>query len=260
MANEDDQPNDEEVVDSTDEVENESSDESSVEDTISDDTGEETDDEAEDSDSTDEPEQFERRYTQFKADDIPGYVKQLEDAYAKSTTEGQRLYDQVQDLREEVINITANQSSSEDQEGTNTNQSVAERLVVSEYRKKSRQAYNDFVEAHPELKEDTVLAQRLHKKVGIAARVAMEEDGEMLDMDEALRIGWASLGYDNDSGQDTSNVQAIKEQTAVSKTTNRKKKAKKEEFSPEQLAVAKRMYPNKSVTELSELLAKHKAS
>lgn len=264
MANKDDQTTDEDVVDSTDEVDEETQDETSVEDTTSDDDGEETDDEADDSDSdeeSDEPEQFERRFTQFKADDPATYAKQLEDAYAKSTQEGQRLYQEVETLKDEVMNLTANRKPGDSEDDTdNTEQSVAERIVMSEYRKRSREAYDTFVEKHPELKEDTVLAQRLQKKVGIAARVAMEEDNEMLDMDEALRIGWAALGYSDDSGSNTDDeAQKIKEQTSVSKTTNKKKKTKKSDYTPEQLAVARRTYRDKSDKELVELLDKHKS-
>ena len=81
----------------------------------------------------------------------------------------------------------------------------------------------------------------------------VDEEGVIPEMGELLRGAWAMI---NPAPQ-TDVPGAVKEQTGSSKTSSAKKRSKPSNFSPDQIAAAKNMYPTKSEKELVELLGKY---
>ena len=189
--------------------------------------------------------QFEKRFPQFKGETPEEYATRLEDAYQKSTEEGKRLYEENAQLKEDRLFEMANDAPEDETFG--------DRYARSEIRRRNREAFDNFVEQHPEINTDPALAQRLKQKVSVLARAAVEED-EVPDMGELLRGAYAMIGS-NSSDIETRN--AVKERAGSSKTSGVKKREKGHQFSPDQIASAKKMYPQKSEKELVELLAKY---
>jgi hypothetical protein len=246
MADEDEKRVEEEE-ETKDSVDEETQDETTEEETSSD------DDEESEADG-DEPSEFIKRFPQFKGETLEDYTQRLEDAYTKSTDEGKRLFDEVETLKSERLDQIANTATEDAGEAQTTDESFGDRYARSEVRKRNRQSFDTFVEDHSELQTDPALAERMKHKVTLLVKTAFEEEGEVPDMDELLRGAWAMLAP---TGTDIETRNELKERTGMSKTSGVKKRDKISKISPEQIATAKRMYPNKSDKELATLLAKY---
>ena len=224
--------------------------------TTNDDDSTNNDDDSKDDgeDDDDNDSEFKKRFPQFKGETPEEYIERLEDAYEKSTGEGKRLADENASLKEERLKDLADNDKGDDQ--TTTEEGFGDKYARTQVRKNNREAFDTFVKDHPELSTDPALAARMKAKIGTLAKVAVEEEGEIPDMDELLRGAWAMIAP---AGSDISDRNAIKERTAQSKTSSPKNRSKKPEFSEKTIAVAKKMYPTKSEKEIVKLLAKHQS-
>ena len=211
-------------------------------------TKEEPTKEEAESQDTDEKDEFEKRFPQFKGETVEEYTQRLEDAYDKSTTEGRRLAEENETLKSEKLGTIANPDENIPED------SFGDKYARTQVRKDNRAKFEEFAEEHGELKTDPALAQRLKSKVGVLAKVAVEEEGEIPDMGELLRGAWAMIAPPSSN---TETRTAYKETVGSSKTTTVKKRDSKAQFSPAQIAAAKKMYPSKSNKELESLLGKY---
>ena len=222
-----------------------------------DDVEEETPDEIDEQDQSkkenesEDDDEFEKRYPQFKGESLEEYTQRLEEAYEKSTTEGKRLADENEGLKTDKLKVIANETDDDDSE--EVVDSFGDRFARTQVRKDNRQAFDSFVENHAELTTDPALTQRLKGKVATLAKSVVDE-GEIPDMGELLRGAWAML---NVPSSDTDVDNAVKEQTGSSKTSSAKKRSKNSQFTPAQIATAKKMYPGKSEKDIVALLSKY---
>lgn len=248
-----------EEVDESEEVDDESQDES--EDTNDDqdtsdkdgETAEEDGDEGEDDadatadedaeDSDDDSETFDKRFTQFKGDELPEYTKNLEEGYAQSTAEAQRLNKILGDYKQKFDKITAMVANDPE---------LAEKLEVGaaspdpalnyarqEMEAKMKQEYDSFQQDHPEIETDPALGDKLTKRLAIISKAVYDDEQRMVGMKEGLEMAWTSLGLGNN--QEETTRMAAKNVAAQSKTTSAKKPTPKSEFTPSQLEFAQRM-------------------
>jgi hypothetical protein len=167
-----------------------------------------------------------KRFNQFKGDGEV-YLKQLEDAYQNSSTEGQRLSKDLTDREKEIETISKIVQSDpalkdqfqkklydtgyEDKydDGELNANSIAQivRQVVreeipqqidnapalkrmdDERKQKDLTIYNDFAKEHPEIESDPTLAKDLEETFGIVAQRDTSKDGS-IDFKKTLAKAW----------------------------------------------------------------------
>jgi len=219
------------------------------------DTGTEDEDESDESDGekteTEKKEEaeFKRRFNQFEGETLEEYVQKLEDAYANSSTEGQRNSKAAKEAKaqlDQVLTVVANnpELAKALEEGKET-PAQKEDPALSYARQQMEADYardwESFVKLHPEVADNKDLQQELIEELDIIGDAA-ERRGRQLSMEEGLRKAWISLGKDvADKKEDVVNKtkqQASKSAPGASKP---KDTSGKPEFTKEQLEVAKRM-------------------
>lgn len=233
------------------ETSDEEDDTTSTDDTDSDtdtvDTNEDEDsDEDADAETEEEDEvEFTKRFTQFKGDNYEEYVPRLEKAHAEAITEMARLKQADRAKQTELDAIRAAVSKDPDLAEKLGEVSGDENISVDPAILKARQDmeegmekdYKDFVEAHPELESDQLLAEELLEQVTELSKLSRKK-GKILSMKEALRKAWIISGRDDDS--ENIAIKA-KEVAAKPKTgTTSKKTSKKADFSEDQIKMAKK--------------------
>jgi hypothetical protein len=221
------------------------------------DATEETSEEADD--AQDEGEDFERRFTQFKGETIEEYTKNLETAYANSSSEALNLKKRADDAVKLIATDPAAADkvvgAQEEPVPTAAPKSAAEAYAETKMREEQTREYDEFVKEHSELESDPALADRLLKELGTFSAVTWQNEGRLIGMNEGLTKAWNSLGLGNNSEEDTR--VAAKEGASQSKTSSRKKAAKKEQFTENQIKVAMKMDPDKTRAQVIEDLAKY---
>lgn len=230
-----------ENVEGTEDNEDEDSDSSD-----DDDSDEDEDDETED----DEDSKFEKRFTQFKGDTPEEYIPNLEDGYLKSSNEAKRLASANKDLQSRLDAVTAAVAKNPDL-AKGLNEALGEEtpeVLVDPALMKAREdmeatmasEYNEFVEAHPEFGSDPVLQEEVLAELQTFAKAA-RKNGKILGMKEGLNKAWISLGKNDDSKEKLAT--AAKNNAAKPRTSSKGKKpaGDKPQFSPEQIAYAKKM-------------------
>jgi hypothetical protein len=213
---------------------------------------EESTDEGEKADETEEETkaEFTKRFTQLKGETAEEYLKNLEDAYANSSTEGQRNAQRATEAErkfDQVAHLVATDPDFVEKLTTATGENAppvvvdpaiawAKQKMEEDYRKD----YNSFAEQHPEIISDTDKYNAVVAELDIIA-AAHEARGSKLSMAEGLRKAWISLGYDeSDKKEDV--VNKIKDEASATPTQGKAKKSDdKVEFTAEQIAVAAKM-------------------
>lgn len=240
---------DEEVE--TTQVEDEASKNENQEDVT--DTGEETTEESE-SDGNAETEEeaeekFQKRFSQFKGDTPEEYLKELEDAYANSSTEGQRNSKEAKEAKEKLDKILSAVANNPElakvlDEADNAPAKKEDPALV--YARQQMEAqyerdWGDFTSKHPELVGNQELTNELIDELD-AISYAAERRGKTLTMAEGLAKAWVSLGKqaadDKEKIVNKTKEQASKPAPGASKP---KQNSGKETFTAEQIAVAKKM-------------------
>ena len=230
------------------EVEKETSDESSSTDESVKPSKEETEEISEEEKKAEEEPKFEKRFTQFKGESAGEYLKNLEEGYHNSTTEGVRLNQEVKDLRGKVDTIAAavanDPSLAEKLDIDSTTQASpiadpALSFARQERDQKFEQQYNDFVASHQEMETDPTLREKVITRLGSYAQGVITNENRYPDMKEGLNAAWATLDRDN-SEEET--LMAAKDTASKSRTTATAKKAEaKREFNPAQLKLAEKL-------------------
>jgi len=220
------------------------------------DTGnEQSGEESEDGGDTETKEEtkaeFKKRFTQLKGDDIDEYLKNLEDAYANSSTEGQRLnqrateaerkFNQVATLVATDPDFAAKLVDATGEESPAPIVDPALQWAKQKMEEDYAKDFKAFADAHPEVVSDPDLYNRVVAELDIIAS-AHEARGTKLSMAEGLRKAWISLGEDEtDKKEDVMNK--TKEQASATTPQGTAKKTGEETqgFTPEQIAVAEKM-------------------
>jgi hypothetical protein len=226
--------------------------------------GEETEDGGDTETKVETKAEFKKRFTQLKGEDIDEYLKNLEDAYANSSTEGQRLNQRATEAERkfnQVATLVATDpdfatkladATGEDAPAPIVDPAVqwAKQKMEEDYAKD----YTAFADLHPEVVSDPDLYNEVVAELDIIA-AAHEARGAKLSMAEGLRKAWISLGKDDlEKKEDV--MDKTKEQASVTTPQGTAKKTgeKTSGFTPEQIAVAEKMgLTVKQLTEAREL-------
>jgi len=217
------------------------------------------------------PEQFERRFSQFKADTKDDYIKELEKAYDNSLKESTKLAQQSQQVNTFMKGISNNPELAAAIETETTDEPVPPApsqfdplslYVKQRLESEQAQEYQEFAADHPELDNDPETAQKVLDELRTFAEVERSK-GRLLGMKEGLTKAYISLGLMKDNKEEV--AVAAKEIAASSTAESLKKSTPKVDVTDAQLSVARKMFRNKkdgtaySDAELAELLAKYKA-
>jgi len=218
------------------------------------DTGKENEEESDESDGKTETEkeeeaEFKRRFNQFEGETLEEYVQKLEDAYANSSTEGQRNSKEAKEAKaqlDKVLSVVANnpEFAKALEEGKETPAQKEDPALA--YARQQMEAdyardWQSFVTLHPEVADDKALQQELIEELDIIGDAA-ERRGRQLSMEEGLRKAWISLGKaEADKKEDVVNKTKQQASKGAPGASKPKSTESKKEFTPEQIAVAKKM-------------------
>lgn len=222
------------------------------------DTGkEQSDDKTEDDESKDGDEtkdetkaEFKKRFTQLKGETPEEYIKNLEDAYANSSTEGQRTAKEAKDATErfnKIASLVATDPDFAEKLATATDENAVNPVVDpatkwarEQMDKEYSKDYSAFAELHPEMISDENLRTEVITELDIIGQ-AYEARGKTLTMAEGLKKAWISLGYDEIDKKDDV-VDKTKEQASTTSTqTTKKTDSDKPTFTKAQIAMAEKM-------------------
>jgi len=192
--------------------------------------------------------EFKKRFSQFGGETPEEYLKQLEDAYANSSTEGQRLSKEAKDAKEKYDKVAAFIANNPDfakqlednetapQPPVDPALAFARQQMEAQYEKD----WGEFTGLHPELVGDQELTNELIDELDIIT-MASQQKGRTLSMADGLKKAWISLGKQANDDKETI-VTKTKEQASKSSPSTSKPKASsgKQEFTAEQIAVAKK--------------------
>lgn len=197
---------------------------------------------------TEEESEFKKRFSQFEGETPEEYLKNLEEAYANSSTEGQRLSKEAKDAKEQYDKVATLIANNPDFAKALSETENAPKPPVDPalaYAKQQMEAayekdWNEFTQSHPELAGDQALTDALIDEMDIIAQ-AHEKRGRTLSMAEGLKKAWISLG--REAADNKENVVNKTKEQASKATPNAKpgKASDKTEFTQEQIAVAKKM-------------------
>ena len=197
----------------------------------------------------DEENKFQKRFSQFKGDTPEEYLKELEEAYANSSTEGQRNSKEAKEAKEKLDKILTavanNPELAKVLEDADNAPKPKEDPALVYARQQMEQQYEkdwgDFTRLHPELVGNQELTNELIDEMDAIAYAA-ERRGKTLTMAEGLAKAWVSLGKqaadDKEKIVNKTKEQASKPAPGASKP---KANSGKQEFTAEQIAVAKKM-------------------
>lgn len=237
-------------------TEDENVDTSSQEDTSTDTGKDENESESTDEggESTDETEdegkvEFKKRFTQFEGETLEDYVKKLEDGYAASSTEGQRKaieakkatekFDQVAKLIASDPALAKKLSEATGEDAPKVVNDPALDFARQQMEESYKKDFDAFSAKHPDLADEPEKLQSLIEEMDIIA-AAHEKRGNRLTMAQGLQKAWVSLGYDETDSKDDV-INKTKEQASSTSTTKGKPSPRGDQFTPEQIAVAKKM-------------------
>lgn len=192
--------------------------------------------------------EFKKRFTQLKGESLEEYVKNLEDAYANSSTEGQRTAKEAREYKEQYDKVAQLVATDPEFAKKLTETENAPKPPVDpalEYAREQmneqyRNEYKSFTDAHPEMLTDEKLRDEVIAELD-ALGAAYEKRGAKLSMIDGLRKAWISLGLDESDSKENV-VNKVKEQASQSAPQAKgNKESGKPQFTPEQVAVAKKM-------------------
>lgn len=234
----------EESEDETDDSEAESEDEDNEE-TDAEESDEEDEEDSEEDDAEDESEdKFDKRFTQLKGDTPDEYRKSLEDAYANSSTEGQRLSAKVKELEQKMEQLAKQDPELADKFEEETGQPLDPVLQTLKQEVEERQLreYNEFAEKHPEVATDTELQTDLNDALAIVANHHYKKTGKLLGMKDGLDKAWKLIGKSDEEEVDMDRAKA-KNAAAQGRPAGSSKKTKSDsdDLAPSVKEVARKM-------------------
>lgn len=243
---------------SDDSEEDDSSDDSSDD---SDDSSEEDDDSEDDDDEDEDDSSSERRFSQFKGDGTDkDYLKKLEDGYANSSQEGQRLNQELDTTKRRLAaieRVTAadpklaealqkamggdQQGGSEDKDKSNRDPFL--RNSEREWREKSNEEAQKFAEANPEVLTDPKIKADVKRLMANFSQMELDQNDRLMTAGEAMAKAYEYLGLDNKMKSKTDVAAQAKKDAAPARPQPSKKKSKSsaKEFTDQQIKFADKM-------------------
>lgn len=248
-----------EEVETSNEEDESQTDQDNQEDEQNEETEEEAKDEATD-DATDSEEEeaeedgFSKRFTQLKGDTPEEYLGSLEDAYAKSTTEGQRLAGENKELKSRLESLT--QLVAQDAELAEKLSKVIDgdvkvqldprmKALADEVEQKWEKEYNQFVESHPEVAADQTLAEKLNSAMAQVRDFVYKTEGRQIGMAEGLERAWKLLDIDDSEEKTRMAAKNVASQTRVASGKAKAKAAPKLTDAQQKLAAKMGLDPKK---------------
>lgn len=238
---------DEGAVETGDEtLEDESSDESEEDDSEEEDDDQDEDD-SEESDDDEEESEFKKAFSQIKGDNLEEYTPNLEEAYRKSSREGIRLAKEAKEKQAQLDAIMAVVDKNPELKKAIEAGAGKEVLVdpaLTHARQQMEQQmekdYAKFAQTHPSIDDDPDIAEKVLEEVAILGE-SYRKRGKNLSMEKALKLAWSNLDLDEDE-KDEKIANAAKKQASKSKNnSSNRKKGKKTNLTPEQIATGKKM-------------------
>jgi hypothetical protein len=214
--------------------------------------GETKDDESKDEGKTEEESkiEFKKRFTQLKGETPEEYLKNLEDAYANSSTEGQRTAKEAKEATEKfakVASLIASDPELAEKLNDMTDGKVAPivtdpatKWAKEQMDKEFTKDYTAFTDTHPEMISDETIRTSVIDELDVIA-AAYEARGKVLSMADGLRKAWISLGYDEKDNKEDVVNKTKEEASSSSSQTTTKKPDDKPKFTEGQLKMAEKM-------------------
>lgn len=213
--------------------------------------GESESEEGEQPKPTEEEEaKFEKRFSQIQGETQEDYLKNLEEAYRNSSTEGQRLAIEAKEdkkFRDQVAAAIANDPDLAARlQGTVGKEAPAPYVDPAlAYARELRdeqfnKEYGQFTDAHPEMISDEALREKVLGELETFAD-AYAASGRRLGMAEGLKKAWISLGLDIDDKKEKVMTQAKTQAAQPQAQPKPKAPVAKPQFTDEQIAFAKKM-------------------
>lgn len=242
---EDQQDDDDQQDDSEEGDDSDSDDDDSEDDDSSDDEDDDSDDD--DSKDDDDDDSSERRFTQFKGDGSDkDYIKKLEDGYANSSTEAQRLNTELGTVKRQLdaINrvLSSNPQMAEalqkamggdggeqgksSKRTSDPNRDPFLRNSEREWREKSEQEAKEFVDANPEVLSDPKINAQVKSLIQKFSEIELEENDRLMTSGEAMAKAYAYLGLENKLKSKTEVASKAKKAAAPTRPQPSKKKSK----------------------------------
>jgi len=211
------------------------------------------------SETTTEP--LTKPFPWLKGETPEEWTKELQTAYENSTNEALRIKKERDDyaqLIEEAKRVIANQGKTEEKTAESTSPLQADTLPEIQYAKDLMQrdlvtSFDEFAKQYPQAREPEGFAQ-IEKASPGAAQAFFATYGRMATYPELFEKTAALLGWQPSSDQGKRD-QAIRDQTTSSQTTSSSKPVKTVKITDEQLAVARRLFPNESDEDIVKGLA-----
>lgn len=268
--NQDDSSKAENQDDATGETDDDSTDDENSESEADDENAEEESGEGDSAD--DDTSEFTKRFTQFKGDTPEEYLPNLEDGYANSIKEGQRLKtenDQVKDRADRAENevrylrqvIAKHPEVAKELEEDVPAAPLSPEMqhARTQMEQQMEKEFNEFADAHPAITDDDSVADAVRKETNRYANYVWQTEQRQVSMKEALEFAWNKLGFGN-SDDGSSVNEAVRNKATQSKPVSKRKPVeKKSEYTKDQLDWARKVDPSlsgKSDKEVAEALAK----
>lgn len=209
----------------------------------SDDSDDEDEDDSETSDDDDDDEEeptFKKRFTQFDGETLDEYTKSLEDGYANTSTEGQRLkglLESAEGTIEKIAKVVAENPEIAEKlaEAGVTADNPAEppkdvtmQILEQQVRDQQEKEYNEFrdnlLDNGVDLESDAKLASELNSNLALVKDHIWRTERRIVGMGEGLKRAWKLMGKDETDPKDK--VRSASKKIAGESRSSGSKKAK----------------------------------
>lgn len=186
---------------------------------------------------------FKKRFTQFKGDTPEEYQQSLEEGYANSSTEAQRLAAKNKELEQKVQQFDKLLSDNPDladkvkDEGGQPIDPTAQ-VLRQQVEDQWHNEYNEFVKEHPEVQNDEKVASDLNEALAIVRDHVWKTEGKIVSMERGLKMAWKLINKEEEV--DTSR-QIAKDVASQGRPTGGKKPVSTGGLNESQRSVAEKM-------------------
>ena len=265
-ANAEDENLDDDAGDSNEDDDEELENDGEGDESKDDDEEESDDDDDEDNpddDKKDKSQKSDRKYKQYAGDGTDtSYIQNLEEAHKNSTTEAISLKQQLNQVNGRVDAIMK-AAAKDPQLAEGLNKAIKDigdggddgasdptaatdnpfvRSLQAEWSEKSEKEIGDFLGEHPEAVADPEVSKDLKKWINIFSSQYYKDTNKLMSGGEAIKKAWKHLDLDTKFGKQNL-AKGAKKTVTPPRSRGSKKKAlsQKENFTADQLAMAKAM-------------------
>lgn len=226
-----------------DESTNDEDEETADDDDESDDSEDEDEDDSEtsdDDDDDDEEPNFKKRFTQFEGETLDEYTKSLEDGFANSSTEGQRLkglLDSAEGTIEKIAKVVAENPDIAEKlaeagvtadDPSQPPKDATMQILEQQVRDQQQKEYNEFrdklLDDGVDIEVDSKLANELNSNLALVKDHIWRTERRIVGMGEGLERAWKLMGKETTSSKDK--VRSASKKIAGQSRNSGSKKAK----------------------------------